>query len=329
MAELIRMMQIVAGNLLRAIPTVIMVVVLNFLLLQLAPGDAADVFAGEAGAATAETMAAVRQSFGLDQPMLVQLHKYLTGLLHFDLGLSTRYNQPVVELILERLPNTLLLMGVSLTVAIVTGVALGLLMASQAGSWVDRGLSAVVLLFYSVPGFWISLMLIVIFSIKLAVLPTGGSETIGLEADGMGFVLDRLRYLILPAVAMASFFIAIYCRLMRAAVLEVMSLDYVRTARAKGLGRTAVILRHVARNALLPVTTMAGIHFGAMLGGAVVIETVFSWPGLGRLAFEGLMGRDFNVLLGILLFSSLLVVFSNVLVDMLQAWLDPRIEDRR
>ncbi len=315
--------------LLHAVPTVIGILIVNFLLLQLAPGDAADVLAGEAGAATAETMAAIRKSFGLDQPALTQFLTYLNNLAHFNLGVSTRYNAPVVTLVMERLPNTLLLMGSALVIAVTLGILLGSVMACFAGSWLDRGLSSLVLLLYAVPGFWISLMLIVVFSIKMGVLPTGGSETIGMPLTGIDAVVDRLRYMVLPTLSMALFFIAIYCRLMRAAVLETLSLDYIRTARAKGLTPFSIVMRHVMRNALLPVTTVAGMHFGSMLGGAIVIETVYSWPGLGRLAFEGLMSRDFNVLLGILFFSSMLVVLSNALIDLLQAWLDPRIEGSR
>lgn len=329
MQLLLRLALILRRTLVQAVPTVIGILIFNFLLLQLAPGDAADVFAGEAGFATEETMASLRASFGLDQPVFQQLLAYLNRLAHFSLGASARYNMPVVELIFERLPNTLLLMATALSTALLLGIMLGSIMASFAGTWIDRCLSVVALLFYSVPGFWISLMLIVVFSIKLGLLPTGGSESIGSGLTGFAAIVDKLRYMVLPATSLALFFVAIYSRLMRASMLEVLSQDYVRTAAAKGFSRPAVIVRHVLRNALLPVTTMAGMHFGAMLGGAIVVETVYSWPGLGRLAFEGLMSRDFNVLLGILFFSSILVILSNALVDLLQAWLDPRIEVRR
>jgi peptide/nickel transport system permease protein len=201
-------------------------------------------------------------------------------------------------------------------------------MAAFAGRWTDRILSVLTLIFYSVPGFWIGLMLIVLFSVKLGWLPSGGAETIGSDRIGPAAWLDRARYMVLPAMSLSLFFVAIYARLTRGAMLEVWSQDYIRTARAKGLGTVAVVTRHVLRNALLPVTTMAGIHLGGLMGGAVVVETVYSWPGLGRLAFEAVMGRDFHVLLGILLLSSLLVLTVNALIDLLQAWLDPRIEVR-
>ncbi|MER8404898.1 ABC transporter permease [Mesorhizobium sp. M1307] len=309
----------------QAVPTVLGIVILNFFLLQLAPGDAADVMAGEAGSATVETMAALRQRFGLDNPLLVQLFNYLYNLAHFSLGFSPRYGMPVADLIGQRLPGTLVLMAVALAVAIVLGLALGSVMAVFAGRLPDRVLSVISLLFYSIPGFWIGLMLIVLFSVKLGWLPSGGSGTIGSNLTGLAGLWDRARYMILPALSLALFYVAIYARLTRAAMLEVQSQDYVRTAAAKGLPPAIITIRHVLRNALIPITTMAGMHVGGMLGGAVVVETVYSWRGLGRLAFEAVMGRDFTVLLGILLLSSLLVIIANATVDLLHAWLDPRI----
>ena len=312
-------------NALQAAPTLAGIVVLNFLLLKLAPGDAADVLAAESGFATEETMSALRLRLGLDLSVLAQLWDYLTGLLQGDLGQSARYGMPVAKVIWQRLPGTLLLMSASLALAIGVGVALGAVMAVFAGRLPDRILSVVSLLFYSVPAFWIGLMLILVFSVRLGWLPSGGSGTIGSGLTGWAALLDQARYMILPALSLALFYLAIYARLTRAAMLEVRSQDFVRTARAKGLSPFAVNARHVLRNALIPVTTMAGLHIGNMLGGAVVVETVYSWPGLGRLAFEAVMGRDFQVLLGILLLSSVLVILANLAVDLIQAWLDPRI----
>ncbi|CAH1693561.1 Putative peptide transport system permease protein BAB2_1050 [Hyphomicrobiales bacterium] len=311
-----------------AVPTVLGILIVNFLLLQLAPGDAADVIASEAGAATAETMAALRTHFGLDQPVLYRLASYILNLGQFSLGVSPRYNVPVVELILARLPNTLSLMGTALVVSLGAGIILGSLMAAFAGRLTDRVLSVVTLLFYSIPSFWIGLMLVVVFSVKLGLLPSGGVASIARPMTGMDAIVDWFRHLVLPATALALFFMAIYARLTRATMLEVRDEDYVRTAEAKGLSPYTITRYHVLRNALLPVTTMAGVHLGAMLGGAIVIETVFNRPGMGRLAFESVLNRDFNVLLGVLLFSSLLVIIANILVDLLHAWLDPRIETR-
>lgn len=312
----------------QAVPTVLGIVILNFFLLQLAPGDAADVLAAEAGSATVETMAEIRNRFGLDLPVLHQLMNYLGNLAQFSLGFSPRYGMPVADLIGQRLPGTLALMGAALGIAIFVGVFLGSIMALS-GKLPDRIISIGSLIFYSVPGFWIGLMLILTFSVKLGWLPSGGDSTIGSSLTGFSALLDRLRYIVLPALSLALYFLAIYARLTRAAMLEVKSQDYVRTARAKGVSPIRLTTRHILRNALIPITTMAGMHIGGLLGGAVVVETVFSWPGLGRLAFEAVMARDFSVLLGILLLSSLVVIIVNAAVDLLQAWLDPRIGESR
>jgi peptide/nickel transport system permease protein len=311
---------------LQALPTMLGIIVLCFFLLQLVPGDAADVLAAESGSATAETMNALRERFGLDQPMLLQLINYLIHLAHLDLGYSTRFGMPVSKLISERLPNTLLLMVSAFAMALVLGILAGWVMAIFAGRWPDRLLQIVVLLFYSTPGFWVGLMAIVLFSVKLGWLPSNGSMTVGIPMSGVHLLLDRASYLVLPSLALSSFFIAVYARLTRATMLEVQGQDFIRTASAKGLHPIAVQLRHIVRNALIPVATVASIHLGNLLGGAVVVETVFGWPGMGRLALEAVIGRDFNVLLGVLLLSSLLVIVANAGMDLLQAWLDPRVQ---
>ena len=320
-----RVWRTVRKTIVQAVPTMLGIVILNFFLLKLAPGDAADVMAAESGSATVESMAALRQQFGLDSPILVQLGNYLNNLAHFSLGFSPRYGMPVAELIGQRLPGTLMLMLIALLLAITMGLILGSLMATFSGRLPDRLISIVSLLFYSIPGFWIGLMLILLFSVKLGWLPSGGDSTIGSSLTGFSAILDRARYMVLPATSLSLFYLAIYARLTRASMLEVKSQDFVRTARAKGVSPFFLTTRHVLRNALIPITTMAGMHFGGMLGGAVVVETVYSWPGLGRLAFEAVMARDFSVLLGILLLSSFLVIVANATVDLLQAWLDPRI----
>ena len=310
----------------QALPTMFGIIVLCFFLLKMVPGDAADVIAAEAGSATAETMAALRARFGLDQPLLTQLLAYLDNLVHLRLGYSARFNMPVSDLILARLPNTLLLMLAAMSMALVVGILAGWIMAIFANRWPDRLLQVVVLIFYSTPGFWIGLMAIVLFSVKLGWLPANGNMTLGSDLTGFALIADRAKYLVLPSLALASFFIAVYARLTRASMLEVQRQDFMRTAAAKGLHPVTLQLRHALRNALIPVTTMAGLHLSNLLGGAVVVETVYGWPGMGRLALEAVTGRDFNVLLGVLLFSSLLVILANVAIDLLHAWLDPRIE---
>jgi peptide/nickel transport system permease protein len=317
---------VVRKTLWQAIPTIVGIVILNFFLLQLVPGDAADVIAAESGAATQETMEQIRAHFGLDLPVLHQLGNYLSNLAHFDLGMSPRHNMPVTTLIGARIGNTLLLMITALVMALILGVLCGAIMAAKVGKWPDRVLSVLALLLYSTPSFWLGLMAIVLFSVKLGWFPSGGNITIGAGLTGWAYLLDVIHHLALPALAMAGFFVAIFARLTRSAMLEVARQDFVRTAQAKGLGPLAITVRHVLRNALIPVTTVAGMYFGTMLGGAVVVEVVFSWPGLGRLALESVMSRDYSVLMGILFLSSLMVIAANVLVDILHAWLDPRIQ---
>jgi peptide/nickel transport system permease protein len=315
-------------RLLHAVPTVLAIVVLNFLLLQLAPGDAAEVLAGEAGSATPEYMAQLRSKFGLDHAVWMQLLLYVERVVTFDLGFSFRHGMPVSELMLSRLGPTLLLMGTVLVLSIGVGVLLGSLAARNLNRWQDNLISSLTVLAYATPVFWAGLMLIVVFSIKLGWFPTSGMQKVAAFYEGFDRVKDIAHHLVLPAVTLTLFYLALYTRLMRASVLEQVTMDYVVTARAKGLTERQIIRRHVLRNAMLPVVTMAGVQVGAILGGAVVVETVFAWPGLGLLAYESLFARDLNLLLGIFFVSSCLVVAVNLLVDLAYSALDPRIEVR-
>ncbi|MGV1832795.1 ABC transporter permease [Agrobacterium vitis] len=325
MSRLSRVGRSLLRNLVQAVPTMFVIVTLGFFVLQLAPGDAADYMAAESGAATQETVADIRRAFGLDLPLLDQLANYYTSLAHFSLGISPRYGVPVADLILERLPGTLTLMVLAIAIALLVGIAAGTIMALNATRAADRILSVASLLFYSVPTFWIGLIFIIIFSVKLGWLPAGGMKTIGASSGGL---IDRAYYAVLPATSLALYYVAIYARLTRSSILEVIGQDHVRTAKAKGLAPRKVVLRHVLRNALIPITTVAGIHVAGMLGGAIVIETVFSWPGMGRLAYDAVMAREYTLLLGIMLVSSVLVICVNAIVDIIQAALDPRIEVR-
>jgi peptide/nickel transport system permease protein len=312
----------------QAIPIVFGIVVLNFLLLQLAPGDAADVLAGEAGSATPEYMAQLRGRFGLDQPVYIQLLLYIGNVVTLNLGFSFRHNMPVLELILGRLWPTLLLMGTTLVVSVSVGVLLGLLAATRVHSWGDNLISILAIIAYATPLFWIGLMLIVLFSINLGWFPASGMETVAAFYEGWDRVVDIAWHLVLPALTLSFFYLALYARLMRATVLEQQGMDYVTTAEAKGLTERQITFRHILRNAILPVVTMVGIQLGSLLGGSVIVESVFGWPGLGLLAYQSLFARDFNLLLGIFFFSACLVVIVNLLVDLLYVALDPRIEIR-
>lgn len=311
---------------LQAIPIILAIVALNFLLLHLAPGDAATVLAGEAGSATPEYMAQLRAKFGLDKSLWIQLVVYVKNILLLDLGYSFRHDQPVLTLILHRLGPTLLLMTTTLVVSVLAGVLLGLLAAVRLNSWRDTFISIFALVSYATPLFWLGLMLIVLFSIRLGWLPTSGMETIAAFNTGWARALDIGRHLILPAGSLSLFYLALYTRLMRASLLEQAGMDYVTTARAKGLSEGRIVRAHVLRNALLPVVTMAGLQTGGLLGGSVIVETVFGWPGLGLLAFQSLFARDLNMLLGILFLSACTVVVVNLVVDVIYTLLDPRIE---
>jgi peptide/nickel transport system permease protein len=318
----------VARRLALAIPTILTIVVLNFALVHIAPGDAADVLAGEAGSATPEYMAQLRQKFGLDQPLHVQLAVYLERVVTLDLGYSFRHNMSVSELIATRLGPTLLLMLTVLVLSVGLGVLLGAIAARNLNRWRDNLISVIAVLAYATPVFWAGLMLIVVFSVKLGWLPVSGMEEIAAFHEGWARVVDIARHLVLPAITLTLFYLALYTRLMRASVLDQYAMDYVVTARAKGLTERQIAWRHVLRNAMLPVLTMAGVQVGALLGGAVVVETVFAWPGLGFLAYESLFARDINLLLGIFFISGCLVVVVNLAVDLLYSQLDPRIELR-
>lgn len=305
--------------------TVLVIVVINFFLLHAAPGDAAEVLAGEAGSSTPEYIAELRKEFGADKPKVVQLGLYIKNVVTLNLGYSFRAAKPVKSLIAERLGATLILMGTTLVISVGLGILLGVLASRWLNTWRDNLISLGALLAYATPLFWAGLMLIVLFSIHLRWLPTSGMENISAFYSGWERVADIARHLVLPAVTLSLFYLAFYTRLMRASMLEQAGLDYVTTARAKGLTESQITFRHMLRNAVLPVVTMAGMQIGGMLGGSVVVETVFAWPGLGYLAFQALFARDLNLLLSIFFICAVLVVLVNFLVDVLYSLLDPRI----
>jgi len=302
--------------------------VLNFLLIHAAPGDPALMLAGEAGGTSEETLRAIWVSFGLDRPLPVQLLVYLGALLRGDLGFSYFYRQSVVGLILDRLPATLLLAATALALAWLVGVASGVLAAHRPRGLFSNVLSVVSLVGFAMPAFWTAIMLLLLFSVDVEWFPTHGMTTIGLVGGPAAHVLDVARHLVLPAVSLAVIFVAVYSRLTRASMIDTLVSDFVRTARAKGLGEPAILAKHALRNALLPVVTIAGIQVGQVLAGAILIETVFSWPGMGRLAFESILRRDYPLLLGILLFSSVAVIAANLVTDVAYGLLDPRIRHR-
>jgi peptide/nickel transport system permease protein len=321
-----RFVRYVGYRLATAVPVIFGIIVLNFLLIHLAPGDAASVLAGESGAATPEYMDELRHKFGLDQSLGMQFLNYASNMAHFNLGYSYRNDADVSSLILERLGPTSLLMLTAFGTALVLGIILGIIAATGRNSWRDGVISLVSLVAYATPGFWLGLMMIVIFSIGLGWLPTSGYDTVGAGHQGWAEIWDVGRHLVMPAVSLALFYLALYARLMRASILEQTGMDYVTTARAKGQTERRIMTGHVLRNALLPVVTLAGVQIGNLIGGSIVVETVFGWPGIGTLAFNALQSRDLNLLLAIFFISACVVVTINLIVDMLYFMLDPRLE---
>ncbi|SIQ83906.1 MULTISPECIES: ABC transporter permease [unclassified Bosea (in: a-proteobacteria)] len=320
------LLQFLSARLVKGVLVLFAIAVLNFFLIRAAPGDPAQVLAGEAGAADAQLLEQLRQRFGLNEPLLTQLWIYIKGYMTFDLGFSYRQQQPVLTLVLDRLPATLLLTGAAFVISLGLGVVMGALAARRAGRWSDSLITTLSLVFYATPLFWIALMSQIVFSLKLGLVPNVGYETIGANDTGLARALDIGHHLILPALTLGLFFTALYARMMRASMLEVAGADFVKTARAKGLSPGIVSRRHVARNAILPVVTLAGLQAGQLVGGAVLTETVFAWPGIGRLMFDALLQRDYSVLLGVFFISSAMVVGFNIITDLVYRIADPRIE---
>ncbi|WP_434621113.1 ABC transporter permease [Azospirillum sp. B2RO_4] len=318
--------QLFASRLVKAAAILIAIVVMNFFLVHAAPGDPAMVMAGEAGAADEKFVTQLREQFGLDRPLYEQLATYVGKVVQGDLGFSYRQQRPVWDILAERLPATLVLTLTAFILALAAGVALGTLAAVTVGTWADSAITVVALLAYATPIYWIGLMLSLFFSIQLGWLPAFGYETIGAGYTGLAHVADVGVHLILPVITLALFYMASYARLTRASMLEVRSLDFVKTAKAKGLSQSRIVTRHVLRNAILPVITVAGIQAGQLVGGSILIETVFAWPGIGRLAFEAVLQRDYQVLLGIFLVTSIMVILFNILTDILYGLVDPRIQ---
>ncbi len=317
------------GRLFKALLVIIAIAALNFLLIRLAPGDPASVMAGEAGASDPKYVDMLRARFGLDQPLWKQLALYLWQIVQFDLGFSYRNQVPVITLIGERLPATLLLMASSFVVSLALGLALGILAAGvrffNRARWLDSAIMTLALIFYATPLFWLALMMVLVFSVQLDWLPAFGMESVGANLKGWSRIGDIIRHLVLPTLALSLFFMSVYVRLTRAAMMDVMTQDHVRTGFAKGLTGGEVLRRHVFRNALLPVVTFAGIQLGQVAGGAVLIETVFAWPGIGRLMFDALLQRDYQLLLGVFLVTSATVIFFNLITDIVYRFVDPRI----
>ena len=312
------MINAVAGRLLAAIPVLFGIAVISFFLIRLVPGDVVDVMMGQ-DFGDPRVNAELRRVFGVDRPLAVQFTEWFGGLLRLDLGNSFRTGRPVTTEIFERFPVTVELAVASLLVALVISIPLGIVSATRRTSAIDVVGRVTSLLGLSLPNFWLGILLIMVFAVYLGVLPSGGFTA---PSEGIG---EHLKYLILPAVTLGTALAAILMRMTRSSLLEVLGQDYVRTARAKGLNERVVVSRHAVRNALIPVVTVLGIQAGRLLGGTVVVEQVFSWPGVGSLVVRAIAQRDYPLVQGLTMFLAFFFVLMSLIVDLLYVYLDPRL----
>ena len=305
------MLQFIARRSLAALLTVWIATIAAVLLIHLVPGDPVRTMFAQSQGVTPAQIEEIRHNFGLDLPIYRQYFIYLVKLLHGDMGVTIRGQQPVLKLLLICLPYTLALTCTAMLIALVIGMSCGFIAAYKRGSWFDSGLMVTAILGVSLPHFWLGLMLILLFSVKLGLLPVAGTGIQGL---------------ILPALTLGVTNAAIIARLTRSSMIEIFSQDFIRTARAKGLPRALVLYRHALRAGLIPIVTMMGMQFTYLMGGAVIIENVFSWNGLGRLAVQAIFQRDYPLIQGFILIFALIVSVVSLLLDILYAWLDPRIK---
>ncbi len=318
-------LRILVQRVLYGIIVIIAVLVLNFFLIQIAPGDPADVIAGEMGGATEEMLADIRAIYGLDKSLPEQLFIYLGKVARGDLGHSFFFDRPVTELIMQRVPATILLVMSSLVLSVVIGTFLGVISSRKPHSPISHLVTVLALIGYSAPVFWTGILLLILFASILPWFPTSGMYDVMKEGGFLVHQLDILHHLVLPMTTLTIIYLALYSRISRASMLDVLGSDYIRTARAKGMSERTVIYKHALKNAILPVVTMAGLQMSRMFAGAVLVESLYSWPGLGQLAYESIARRDHTTLLGVLFFSTLIVIIVNILTDLSYGLIDPRI----
>ena len=322
------MVNFVSRRLLHALPLLVCVIVFNFFLIHLAPGDPIQALVGEFPAPESYILE-MRKAFVLDQPVYIQLLLYIKNVLAGDLGFSFYYRQPVLTVILDRVPATLQLMVPALLFSATVGILLGVLSARKPYSLADNTISVFSLFGYCVPAFWLGQMLMAAFAIELGWLPSQGMKTVGVDLQGVSLIIDRTAHLALPFAALAIRHLAVNARMMRSSMLEVAYEDFVTVARAKGLDEKAVIAHHMVPNALMPVVTIIGVDVGFLFTGSVLVESVFGWPGIGRLMYESIVKRDYPVLMGNFFITTVLVVVVNLIVDLIYLWLDPRVKYTR
>ena len=310
----------IAKRMLQIFPVLLGVVVINFVIIHMAPGNPAVIMAG--GEAPPEYIKMLEEEWGLNKPLHEQFVTYLGNLLRGNLGYSYKYRAPVLDVILDRLPATLLLTGTAFLIAVLAGVILGVSSSKKPFSFEDNTIMLGSLVFYSMPNFWTGLMAIIIFSLHLGLFPVQGMQSF--RAD-LNSTLDLIWHLILPATTLGLVQLALYARLTRSSMLEELRKDYITTARSKGLDDRSILYRHALKNALIPTITIIGIRLSFMFTGAVVTETIFAWPGIGRLMYDSIYTRDYPLLMGIFIISSAVTVLANFLADIAYCIVDPRI----
>jgi len=325
-----RWVRVVVTRLGHALFLLLAVIVVSFSLLAAAPGDAAEVINNMSGGGDEAFIEQIREDRGLDRPFVVQLADYTAGVFVGDLDDSYQYQTPVADFVIDRLWPTLLLTGTALSIAIVGGTLLGIYAAQRPTKLSSHLVTGVALFGFSAPVFWTGIMLLLVFSSWWPILPTQGMESVVLENDGFFYrQWDVFKHLVLPAFTLGFLYLAQYSRIARASMLEVLGSDYIRTARAKGLRERLVVYKHALRNAVIPVITVAGLQFSQLLSGAILVEVVFGWPGMGTLAFEAVLTRDAPILLGVLITSTIVVIVVNLLTDLSYRIIDPRIRFER
>jgi len=305
---------------------IIAVMVLNFFLLQAAPGDVVDAMLAEAGGGDPELAARLRKQYGLDQPLYIQLIKYLGQVCRGDLGYSFYYDQSVTALLIGHLPTTLMLTLSALVLAVIIGTLFGVYAALKPNGIFSNFVTVLSLFGYATPVFWLGMIILLVFALYLPLFPAFGIRSWPQPENTFDRILDMIHHLVLPTFTLAILYLASYSRISRASMLDVLGSDYIRTARTKGLSEFRVIFKHALKNAAMPVVTLAGLQLAQVFSGAVLVETVFSLPGVGPLLYESIVRRDFPVILGVLFGAATTTIVANIITDIIYSWMDPRIK---
>lgn len=311
-------------RLLQAVPLILGVLIVNFLLINLAPGDPITALVGDFPVPD-EYIERIREQYGLDQPLPVRLFQYITNVLRGDLGFSFRYRVPVLELVLERLGRTIILMISTIVFATIVGVSLGIVAAKKPHSFVDSIATGIAITGYAVPVFWLGQILILLFAVQLNWFPAGGMRSTRIAYEGLAYYWDLARHMILPMLALSFRYVALTTRLSRSTLMEVLNSEYILAARIRGVSEKKILWNHGLKAAALPILTVIGFHFTFIVAGSALVETVFGWPGIGRLMYDSIFARDYPTLLGILLAVSIVVILVNLITDIAYAFLDPRV----